>query len=298
MQVFSIDETPITPASSPKPRVSEPKAIPAKLLAAQTEAAKVCEPTGSTETMPTENSTATEERPNTSGSRQISVLAPAPAPEPAANDITATRSSFFEDAFFTDLDWVDPEDESELNAACRVLDKIESLLVPVPTIQAADPATLETQKVLHSSVLKQGSLPLISMDPEREAALLWVPLPPAPETKFDEEQLLIKVRDETKPEAASSGYRFEVSSDVELEERPELASAPVAEDTEPPDALSLLVKQHLQQDARPPGKAASNSKTILSSTPLLPRADDPGATSALVSAFMTLRPKRPRLGTH
>lgn len=205
-------------------------------------------------------------------------------------------NSFFDDAFFVTDEHTEDEN-NEIQSIASILDRIDNLLLPLPAIPASYPNHISSDELSMLSTLNweyHKQLPPLNIDATLEAALPWAPLPPRHGSQFGEESLA-KLQLHTAANATESIQKLiGVIDNINDEEVQELAGTKEA--TKPQsrseNSLDSLIRLRLQRstsERAPPSSSHILPPQSRISTPILPSADDPGATSKLVSAFMTLR---------
>lgn len=211
-------------------------------------------------------------------------------------------NSFFDDAFFVTDEHKEDED-NEMQSMASILDRIDNLLVPLPAIPTSNPNRVSSDELSMLSTLNweyHKQLPPLNIDATLETALPWAPLPPRQGDRFSEESL-------EEPETHTAAEATEpiqkligVIDNIKDEEVQELSER---QDITKPQSLTknsldTLIRLRLQRstsERAPPSSSHILPPQSKIPTPILPSADDPGATSKLVSAFMTLRGvKKPR----
>ncbi|KAM3447497.1 hypothetical protein MY3296_008677 [Beauveria thailandica] len=213
-----------------------------------------------------------------------------------------TGNSFFEDALFVSSEYHQDED-IEMESIASILDQIDSLLMPLPNVPSSDLRYLTSEKQTLFSALEwehHKHLPPLPLDPALEEALPWAPLPPRCRGQFEFEPLVEHCEHTAQQEQNSQIHIESIGNikDGEIEECPKPVEAAKPQ---PPstNALDSLIKLRLQRSAyecAPQSTANISSMQSQDIKPILPKVDDPGATSKLVSAFMSLRGvKAPRL---
>ncbi|KAM3482221.1 hypothetical protein MY8738_004060 [Beauveria namnaoensis] len=203
--------------------------------------------------------------------------------------------SFSEDALFVSSEHYQDED-IEVESIASILDQIDSLLMPLPNVPPSDLSYITSEKPRLFSALEwehHKHLPPLPLDLALEEALPWAPLPPQRRGQFEFEPL-VEPWEHTASE--DQDRQIHIGSignikDGEIEECPEPEEA--AKPQPPPtNALDSLIKLRLQRRASeraPQSTANVSSMQSQEIKPILPKGDDPGATSMLVSAFMSLR---------
>ncbi|TQW00802.1 hypothetical protein V2A60_001843 [Cordyceps javanica] len=218
---------------------------------------------------------------------------------PELNRERDDENSFLEDTVFTNNEQENSEGlEMELRSVASFLDQIEGLLMPLPNVPNRDLSHTMPDRVTRLETLKCEShsrLPPIPPDPALEEALPWAPLPPRQKGPFETETII--ARDNHSRQSAQGNRQNHIDSvgtigtikDGEVEECAE-TKKPTRPQPAPSNPLDLLIRRRLQRSVSERA-LLSNALSLPSKTekPILPRMDDPGATSKLVSAFMTLR---------
>ena len=209
---------------------------------------------------------------------------------------SSASNSFFDDAFFVSDDHKE-DDDIQMQSIATILDQIDNLLMPLPTIPNSGPNHIAPDELSMLSTLDweyHKQLPPLNIGATLEAHLPWAPLPLRRGGQFGEEALEEPGRHRTinAPETALELIgRIGSIEDVEIEECTETKEATKPQ---PPSKSSLdsLIRLRLQRSASeraPPSSSHILPPQSKTPKPILPSADDPGATSKLVSAFMTLR---------
>lgn len=204
-------------------------------------------------------------------------------------------NTFFDDAFFVGSDH-DQDEHIEMQNIASILDKIDRLLLPLPNVSTFDLDHCIAEKSATLGTLELESykrLPPLRVDPALEEALPWAPLPPRRRGQFEAETLAAPKKYTTRDARENGPSRIGAIGtieDGEIEEcsEPQKATKPPP----PPNSLDALIKLRLQRGVSEKGSPSSTKGLPPSSKahhPILPVLDDPGATSKLVSAFMSLR---------
>ncbi|OAA77039.1 hypothetical protein LEL_06723 [Akanthomyces lecanii RCEF 1005] len=189
---------------------------------------------------------------------------------------SSPSNSFFDDAFFVNDEQKDDED-IEMQSIALILDRIDNLLIPLPILSTSGPNHITPDEL---SMLK--------------AALPWTPLPPRRGGQFGEEALEEPRKHPTTNALETTHLLIGIIGNIEDVEVEECAETKEATKPQPPlkNSLDSLVRLRLQRSASeraPPSSSHILPPQSKTPTPILPSANDPGATSKLVSAFMTLR---------
>ncbi|KAM3511488.1 hypothetical protein MY11210_004846 [Beauveria gryllotalpidicola] len=203
--------------------------------------------------------------------------------------------SFFEDALFVSSEHYQDEDVV-MESIASILDQIDSLLMPLPNVPPSDLSHISSEKPTLLSALgweHHKHLPPLPLNPALEEALPWAPLPPRRRGQFEFEPLAEPCKNTVTQEQDSQIHIGSIGNinDGEIEECPEPEEAAEPQPL-PTNALDSLIKLRLQRSASeraPQSMANVSSMPSQDTKPILPKVDDPGATSKLVSAFMSLR---------
>ncbi|KAJ4154095.1 hypothetical protein LMH87_010558 [Akanthomyces muscarius] len=209
---------------------------------------------------------------------------------------SSPSNSFFDDAFFVNDEQKDDED-IEMQSIALILDRIDNLLIPLPILSTSGPNHITPDELSMLSTLNweyQRQLPPLNIDATMEAALSWTPLPPRRGGQFGEEALEEPSKHPTTNALETTPMLIGIIGNIEDVEVEECAETKEATKPQPPlkNSLDSLVRLRLQRRASeraPPSSSHTLPPQPKTPTPILPSANDPGATSKLVSAFMTLR---------
>ncbi|KAM3456720.1 hypothetical protein NHJ6243_008059 [Beauveria neobassiana] len=203
--------------------------------------------------------------------------------------------SFFEDTLFVTSEHYQDED-IEVESMASILDQIDSLLMPLPNVPPSDLSYITSEKPRLFSALEwehHKHLPPLPLDLALEEALPWAPLPPRRRGQCEFEALVEPCEHTASEEQDRQIHIGSIGNikDGEIEEcsEPEEAAKP---QPPPTNALDSQIKLRLQRSASeraPQSTANVSSMQSQDIKPILPKVDDPGATSMLVSAFMSLR---------
>lgn len=206
-------------------------------------------------------------------------------------------NSFFDDAFFTNDE---QEDDVEIQNMASILDQIDGFLIPLPNTSTTETASLAAEAQVRLSTLQweqHKRLPPLLTGTSLEENLPWAPLPPRRVFPFGEEE--ISVSSQKASEKAQERGKLEIGvlgclKDNEIKECAEskILAQPQPRTQPLRSSLDSLIKLKLQRSMSvqvPPSTTKGQWPESQPQRSILPSVDDPGATSKLVSAFMTLR---------